>query len=100
MTRNPGLDDPQVATTAWGRFRRLMARMALAGLLCVALVLGYFRWSGAPMPIHMVIATSAGVWFTFMLGTALMSLAFLSSGTGHDEQIDDRLKREAGYDDE
>jgi len=28
-----------------------------------------------------------------------MSLVFLSSGTGHDEQIEDRLQREAGYDD-
>lgn len=100
MMRRPGLDDPHTAATAWGRFRRLMRWMALWGALCVALVLGFLYWRGTPMPIHMVIATSAGVWCTFMLGTALMSLVFLSSGTGHDDQIDDRLKREAGYDDE
>jgi hypothetical protein len=52
------------------------------------------------MPLPMILATIGGVWCTFMLGTALMSLAFLSSGTGHDEQIEDRLKREAGYDDD
>jgi hypothetical protein len=46
------------------------------------------------MPIHMVIATIIGVWLTFMLGTGLMALVFLSSGTGHDEQVMDRMKDE------
>lgn len=44
------------------------------------------------MPLHMVIATILGVWLTFMLGTGLMALVFLSSGTGHDEQVEDRMK--------
>ena len=100
MSRKNALDDPIIAQTAWGRFRRLMRWMALWGALLVAAVLGYLYVTGTPMPIHMIIATTAGVWFTFMLGTALMSLAFLSSGTGHDEQIEDYLKKEAGYDDE
>ena len=100
MSRKRALDDPQIAATAWARFRRLMKWMAFWGVVCVAAVLGWLYWSGAPMPLHLVLATSAGVWCTFMLGTALMSLVFLSSGTGHDEQIEDRLKGEAGYDDE
>lgn len=98
MSPKNALDDPIIAATAWGRFRRLMKWMALWGALLVLMVLGALYWAGTPMPIHMVIATSAGVWFTFMLGTALMSLAFLSSGTGHDEQIEDFLRKEAGYD--
>jgi hypothetical protein len=98
MSRKSALDDPKIATTAWTRFRRLMMWMALGGTLCVLLVLGYLYWSGAPMKLHFVIATSLGVWFTFMLGTALMSLAFLSSGTGHDEQIEDFLKDELPHD--
>ena len=100
MTNKVALDDPVIAANAWGRFRRLMKWMALWGAVCVAAVLGWLYWSDAPMPLHMVIATSAGIWFTFMLGTGLMSLSFLSSGTGHDEQIEDFLKKEAGYDDE
>src|SRR3546814_3703879 len=51
-------------------------------------------WSSdGALPI-LVIATILGVWLTFMLGTGLMALAFLSSGTGHDEQIIDRMKDE------
>lgn len=100
MSRKIALDDPQIAATAWGRFRSLMKWMAFWGTLCVALVLGFLYWSDTPMPIHMIIATTLGIWCTFMLGTALMSLAFLSSGTGHDEQIEDFLGKEAGYSDD
>lgn len=99
MTRKQGLDDPQIAATAWGRFRHIMAWMAAGGALCVILALGFLRWWAGPMPIHMIIATVIGVWLTFMLGTGLMALVFLSSGTGHDEQVMDRLKDEVTIDD-
>lgn len=99
MTRKFALDDPQIATTAWRRFRRLMGWMALGGAACVgAALLALWIWAG-PLPIHMIIATTLGVWLTFMLGTGLMALAFLSAGTGHDEQVMDRLKEEVPLDD-
>lgn len=100
MSRKQALDDPIIAQTAWGRFRRLMGWMAAWGAVLVAAVLAIFYAMGGPMPIHMILAISLGVWLTFMLGTALMTLSFLSSGTGHDEQIEDFLKEEAGYDDQ
>lgn len=99
MTRKFALDDPQIAATAWRRFRRLMGWMALGGAACVgAALLALWIWAG-PLPIHMIIATTLGVWLTFMLGTGLMALAFLSAGTGHDEQVMDRLKEEVPLDD-
>lgn len=93
MSDRRALDDPKIAMAAWGRYRRLMKWMALTGAGLVLVALAALRWWGVPMPLHMVIATSLGVWTTFMLGTALMSLAFLSSNTDHDAQIDDRLER-------
>lgn len=99
MKRPQGLDDPEIAAAAWARFRRIMAWMAFLGLLCVAAALGWLASRDSPMPIHVVIATTLGVWLTFMLGTGLMALAFLSSGTGHDEQIEDRLRAEIDLDD-
>lgn len=99
MTRKFALDDPQIAANAWRRFRRLMGWMALGGAACVgAALLALWIWAG-PLPIHMIIATILGVWLTFMLGTGLMALAFLSAGTGHDEQVMDRLKEEVPLDD-
>lgn len=94
MTNRQGLDDPRVASAAWARFRRLMAWMAFWGAVCAGAVLAILLWAGAPMALHLMIATFLGVWGTFMLGTALMTLMFLSSGTGHDEQVDDRFERE------
>lgn len=99
MTRKQALDDPVIAATAWARFRRLMLWMAFGGVICVGLALGALRWWAGPMPLHMIIATIIGTWCTFMLGTGLMALVFLSSGTGHDEQVIDRLKGEVDIDD-
>ena len=99
MNRKLALDDPQIAATAWRRFRRIMAWMAGGGAICVVLALLFLHWWSGPMPIHMVIATILGVWLTFMLGTGLMALVFLSHGTGHDEQVIDRLKNEVPLDD-
>ncbi|MGV3768923.1 MAG: hypothetical protein ACO1NM_02710 [Sphingobium phenoxybenzoativorans] len=98
MKRAEGLDDPQIAAIAWARFRRIMGWMALIGAGCVLAALGWLASRGSPMPIHMIIATTLGVWLTFMLGTGLMALVFLSSGTGHDEQVEDRLKGEIDID--
>lgn len=99
MKRPEALDDPDIAQMAWGRYRRIMSWMALVGAIVVGLALLWLWWRGSPMPIHMVIATTLGVWLTFMLGTGLMALVFLSSGTGHDEQVIDRLKGEIDIDD-
>jgi hypothetical protein len=35
--------------------------------------------------------TVAGVWATIMMAALLMGLMFLSSGTGHDHQVEDRV---------
>ena len=41
--------------------------------------------------VHFYIATALGIGFTMLLASALMGLAFLSSGTGHDESIADPM---------
>ncbi|HEX7741261.1 MAG TPA: hypothetical protein VF489_01295 [Sphingobium sp.] len=100
MSDKQGLDNPQIAAIAWARFRRIMLWMALGGAVCVGVALLCLHLWAGPMPIHMILATILGVWLTFMLGTGLMALVFLSSGTGHDLQIIDRMKDEAPIDDD
>ncbi|AUW59717.1 hypothetical protein C1T17_18165 [Sphingobium sp. SCG-1] len=92
MKRAKALDDPEIAATAWARYRQLMKWMALLAVVCVGVAIAVLWYWTGPMPIHMIIATAAGVFCTFMLGTGLMGLLFLSSGTGHDEQVEDRMK--------
>lgn len=76
-----------------------MGCMAAGGAICVIAALGFLRWWTGSLPLHMAIATILGVWLTFMLGTGLMALSFLSSGTGHDDQVMDPIKDEVDFDD-
>lgn len=72
---------------AWARYRRLMRWMSLAAAVAVVAALAWLRLTGGPLPIHMVVATIAGVGFSVLLGTALMGLVFLSAGSGHDDDV-------------
>lgn len=95
VPRSP-LDDPHAAAFAWARYRRIMRWMML---ITVTLVVGAFvilyRHSGE-VSIHMYIATALGIGGVMLLGSALMGLVFLSSGTGHDESIVNPLDDENG----
>ncbi len=77
--------DYQRAAAAWARYVRTMKWMVLAAAITAALSLLYLWLSDVPMPLHLVIATIAGVGLTVLVGTGLMGLVFLSSNSGQDE---------------
>lgn len=87
MARKSPLDDRKAAAPAWARWRRLMVLVGAVTALTIAAALAYFHSLGEPVSIHFYIALSLGIGGTMMLGGALMGLAFLSSGTGHDDAI-------------
>ena len=90
MVKPSPLDNRDTSDVAWSRYRRLMKGMALVSAVAVAFALVYLRISlGDQLNIHMIVATTAGVGLSVMLGAALMGLVFLSSGSGHDESIED-----------
>ena len=89
MTRSSPLDDPEYARFAWARYRRLMRWMLVFTLFVTAAALTSFWWFNGMVSIHFFIATAGAIIASMMLMAALMGLVFLSSGTGHDEAIDD-----------
>jgi hypothetical protein len=92
------LDDPDYAAFVWARYRRIMKWMTVAALLaCAAAEYWLYRVLGELNFVTMS-ATFLGVFSTVMLGAALMGLMFLSSGTGHDDEVEDRLKGEVDLD--
>jgi hypothetical protein len=92
------LDDPEYAAFAWGRFKRILRWMALAALATAGLAeLALYRWLGE-LNFVTASATFLGVFVTMMVAAALMGLMFLSSGTGHDARVEDRLKDEIDLD--
>ena len=76
------------------RFRRIMARMAIVSLLAAAVSVALVAWGDPGLHIHMLIATGLGVFLTVLLGTALMSLAFLSASSGHDSEAAQSHKKD------
>ena len=62
-----------------------MSWMTAAAVAAVLLAILYLKLSGVTLQVHMVIATIAGVFFTVLLGTGLMGLAYFSSHGGFDE---------------
>jgi len=91
MTQKSPLDDPKYAHFAWGRYKRLMAWMLGFTILVTAIVLGIFYSQYGLISVHFYIATAGAIFALMMLTAALMGLVFLSSGTGHDESIEDKL---------
>lgn len=91
--RPPGLDDPAYAAFAWARYRRLLLWMLLASVIvAIGCVFGLTHFYGALGWIA-TLATFGGVIGSIMMAAALMGLTFLSSGTGHDENVDERDDR-------
>jgi len=95
MTPHSPLDDPDNAKHAWARYRWLMKLMFAMTSVTVLLSMVFLYWRNGLVSIHLYIATGLGVTAAMMLMAALMGLVFLSSGTGHDESIDDRFDAEA-----
>lgn len=85
--RRNRLSDPSYAAYAWARYRRIMRWVLLVSMLSVVAAILYLRADGSTVTVTMLIAASAGVAFSILLAGALMGLIFLSSGTGHDEDV-------------
>ena len=92
--RPSSLEDPGYAAFAWGRYRSLMWWMAGASTVAVVVALGTLRLFIGPIPLPIMITTAGGIFFSVLLAAALMGLVFLSSGSGHDEAINDPFEGE------
>ena len=77
--------DFQRAAEAWARYKRMMKWMVLAAVLTVLAALAWLARNGEPMPVHLIVATAAGVGLSVLVGTGLMGLVFLSNRGGHDD---------------
>lgn len=67
----------------WRIFRLLVVLALVVAVIAVILVS-----RGDPtLHIHMIVATGLGIFFTMVVGTGLMTLAFLSSSSGHDDAV-------------
>lgn len=66
------------------RFVRLMRLAAVFSIVIAAIAVVLVARGSEEPRIHMLIATALGVGLSVLLGTALMTLVFLSNRHGHD----------------
>ena len=77
---------PSPRQSTMRRFWRIFRLLVLFAILIAALAVVLVARGDPTLHVHMLIATGLGIGLTVLLGTALMTLAFLSSSSGHDEE--------------
>lgn len=69
----------------------MMVWIGLAGVAMVAGALWYLSLFGA-LTVHMVVATTLGVFLSVLLGSGLFAAAFFSAKSGHDQEVTDATR--------
>ena len=70
------------------KFRQILKWMALFSIAVAAIAVLAVAYGEERAPVHMLIATALGAGLSVLLAGALMSLVFLSSSSGHDDEAD------------
>ena len=84
-----GLSDPDYAAFAWRRFRRILGWMAVVAAVFIVAAIMVLQYVYGPMGWVAILAVIGGAGGSIMLAAVLMGLVFLSSGTGHDEAVEE-----------
>ena len=77
------------------RFWRIFRLLALLSIVIAAVAVVLVARGDPATHVHMLIATALGVGLTVLLGTGLMTLVFLSSSSGHDDQATPHVHQES-----
>jgi tellurite resistance-related uncharacterized protein len=85
------LAGPGGSAGASAEFFRSLRWIAIIGVLMVVGALWYLALFG-PLAVHMVIATTLGVFVSVLLGCGLFAAAFFSSKSGHDQSVTDATR--------
>lgn len=81
------LSDPDGARYAWARFRLLIKWSAFAALVVSGIAIWIIHRDEGEIGWVTLLAIFGGIGGSVMMGGLLMGLVFLSSGTGHDEDV-------------
>jgi hypothetical protein len=85
---------PNPRSAMFARFRRIMTWMALLSILVAGIAVLLVASGDSGIHLHMMIATALGAGLTVLLASALMTLAFVSSSSGHDDQATGRSSKD------
>lgn len=86
-------DSPMTPGSVWRPFRIMMWWSGGVSVVLVAGVLFWLDMQGVALGIHFVLALAGGIIGTLLLAGALMGLVFVSSRSGHDDNVGDQRRR-------
>lgn len=76
------------------RFWRIFRLLALLSIVIAAIAVVLVTQGAGEVHASLIIATALGIGLTVLLGTALMTLVFLSAESGHDEAATPHIRKE------
>jgi hypothetical protein len=77
------------------RFWRIFRLLALFSIVIAGIGVLLVTQGEGEVHASLVIATALGIGLTVLVGTGLMTLIFLSSSSGHDEQASHHVHQES-----
>ncbi len=77
------------------RFWRIFRLLALLSIVIAAIGVVLVTRGEGEIHASLIIATALGIGLTVLLGTGLMTLVFLSSSSGHDDQAAPHIHQES-----
>ena len=85
---------PNPPGSAKERFWRIFRLLALLSAAVAAIAVLLVTRGEGEIHASLIVATGLGVFFTMLVGTALMTLVFISNDSGHDEAAADHRKED------
>jgi hypothetical protein len=76
------------------RFWRIFRLLALLSIIVAVIAVVLVTRGEGEIHASLIIATAVGVGFTMLLGSALMTLVFLSASSGHDDEAAPRINQD------
>ena len=77
------------------RFWRIFRLLVVLSIIIAAIAVLLVTRGAGEVHASLIIATFAGIGFTVLLGTSLMTLVFLSNSSGHDEEAAPHIQEES-----
>ena len=75
------------------QFWRIFRLLALLSIIVAAIAVVLVTQGAGEVHASLVVATFAGIGLTMLLGSALMTLMFLSARSGHDDQASPHIRK-------
>jgi hypothetical protein len=76
------------------RFWRIFRLLALLSIVIAAIAVVLVTRGEGEIHASLIVATALGIGFTVLVGTALMTLVFLSADSGHDDAAAPHIHQE------